>query len=268
MVAFHLYAASLHGQNHFGTQVLIVIGGRHGEVAFAVARPISQIVLFPARVPAPLFGVNIVEAVLLALVEAHVVENEKLGLGAEICRVGNAGGGQVHLGLPRDITGIAVVALLGDGIDHVAHQHKGGNGREGIEQMKIGVGPQQHVALVDARPAANRRAVDTEAVLEARFRQLLDWIGNVVPEAGNVGETQVENLRVIFLRKRENGLGISHEDSLRAAVLFTNLASDREHPAGGQAATIGRVVQTEESKASGWSWQFDCSYSGDNATLY
>jgi hypothetical protein len=39
-------------------------------------------------------------------------------------------------------------------------------------------------------------------------------------------------------------------------------------PAGGQAATIGRVVQTEECKASRQRWQFDCSYSGDNGTLY
>ncbi len=101
------------------------------------------------------------------------------------------------------------------------------------------------------------------------FRQLLDGIGNVVPQPRNIGETQVENLGVVLLCELEYGLGISHENSLPAS----NSASDirravADSPAGGQAATIGRVGQTEESKASCRRWQFDCSYSRDNATLY
>ena len=117
--------------------------------------------------------------------------------------------------------------------------------------MKIGVGLQQHVALVDSGPAANRRTVDAETVFETRFRQLLDGIGNVVPQAGDIGETQVENLRVVFLRERENGLGVSHQKTPCGKQFSPQMWRAIAHiPAGGQAATIGRVVQTEESKAS------------------
>src|ERR1035441_3127951 len=91
MVALDVDAAALHGEDHFAAQVLIVIGGCHGEVAFAVARAVAEIVLFPARVPAAFFGVDEIKAVLLALVEAHVVEYEKFRLGAEIGGVGNSG---------------------------------------------------------------------------------------------------------------------------------------------------------------------------------
>ena len=56
-----------------------------------------------------------------AMVEADVIENKKLGLGAEVRRVGDAGRSQMQFGFARDVAGIAVVALLGHGIDHVAH---------------------------------------------------------------------------------------------------------------------------------------------------
>ena len=133
MMALHLHAAILHGEHHLGAQVLIVVGGRHGKVAFPEARPVSQIFLFPAGVPAALFGVDIVKAVLLALIEAHIVEDKKFGLGAEVGRVGNAGCGQMDLGFARDVTGIAVVALFRYGIDHIAYQHQGWHFGEGIE---------------------------------------------------------------------------------------------------------------------------------------
>ena len=46
--------------------------------------------------------------------------------------------------------------------------------------------------------------------------KLRDGIGNVVPEAGNVGKAQVENLRVVLLGEIENSLGVSHGGSLPA----------------------------------------------------
>ena len=100
--------------HHLGAQVLVVVGGRNREIAFLVARTVAQIVFHAARVPAAFFGVDEVEAVLLALIEAHVVEDEELGFGAEVGRVRQSGRAQVHLRLLGDVARIAVIALLGD----------------------------------------------------------------------------------------------------------------------------------------------------------
>ena len=40
---------------------------------------------------------------------------------------------QVNLGFAGDVAGIAIVTLLGYGIDHVAYQHQGGDFGKGIE---------------------------------------------------------------------------------------------------------------------------------------
>ena len=48
----------------------------------------------------------------------------------------------------------------------------------------VGIGDQQHVALVDRRPAADARSVDAEAVLERALVQLADGIRNVVLQPG------------------------------------------------------------------------------------
>ena len=91
MMALHVDAAVLHGQDHLAAQVLIVVGGRNRKIAFPVAGAVAEIVLFPARVPAAFFGVDEIKAVLLALIEAHVVEDEELGFGAEVGGVGDSG---------------------------------------------------------------------------------------------------------------------------------------------------------------------------------
>ncbi len=103
---------------------------------------------------------------LLALIEAHVVEDEELGLGAEISSVGDSRRAQVHLRLAGDVAGIAVIALLGDGIDDVGDHHQSGRFGEGIHHVGGGIGDQQHVALVDGRPAADGGTVHAEALFE------------------------------------------------------------------------------------------------------
>ncbi len=119
-----------HGLHHLAAQILIVIGGRHREVAFLVARPVAQVVLLAAGVPAALFGVDEIEAGVLVLIEADVIENEELGFRAEVGRVADAAVLQVQLGLLGDPARIALVVLLGDGIDHVAEHHQRGQSRQ------------------------------------------------------------------------------------------------------------------------------------------
>ena len=79
-----------HGLHHLGAQVLIVIGGRNREIAFLVARPVAEVVLLAAGIPAAFFGVDEVEAGVRVLIEADVVEDEELGFRAEVGRVGEA----------------------------------------------------------------------------------------------------------------------------------------------------------------------------------
>ena len=143
-----------------------MIGGRHREVTFLVAGTVAKIVLHAAGIPASLFCVDEVEAVLLTLIEADIVEDEELSFGAEVGGVCNAGRAQVHFGLAGNVARVAIVALLGDRVNNVAHHHQRGHLREGVEHVRIRVRHEQHIALVNGRPAANGRAVHTKALFE------------------------------------------------------------------------------------------------------
>src|SRR3989449_9354736 len=69
--------------------------------------------------------------------------------GAEVRRVADTAVLQVQLGLGSDPTGIALVVLLGDRIDHVTqHDHRRDLGKR-IHERGLRVGDQQHVAFVD-----------------------------------------------------------------------------------------------------------------------
>src|ERR1700722_7489267 len=118
-MALHFQATALHGQHHFRAQILIVVGGRNRKISLAVTRTVSQIIFFAAGIPASLFSVNVIKAVLLALIKAHVVEDEELGLSSEVGGVGDSAGAQIKFCLARNVARIAVVALLGHGIDHI-----------------------------------------------------------------------------------------------------------------------------------------------------
>ena len=97
---------------------------------------------------------------------------------------------------------------------------------KGSRMYVAGIGNQQHVALVNGCPAADGRAIHAEALFEGRFAKLPDGIRNVVPEPGNIGETQVKDLHVVLLDECHDclgiGLGISHSGSpyCRACTRF------------------------------------------------
>src|SRR5262249_24377632 len=91
MMTFSRQAAIDHRLDHFAAQVLVMIGGRHREIAFFIARPVAEVIFAASGIPAALVGVDVVVAGVLVLVEADVVEDEELGLGTEIRRVGYAG---------------------------------------------------------------------------------------------------------------------------------------------------------------------------------
>ena len=209
-MALHLEPAALHGHNHLRAQVLVVIGRRHREIAFLVARAVSQVVFLATGIPATLFRVDEIKAVLFPLIEADVVKNEELGFRAEVRGVGDAGRAQVHLGLARDIARITVIALLGHRINHVGHHHQGRHLGERVEHVRVRIGDEQHVALVDGRPAANGRTVHAEALFKRGLAELVDGVGNVVPKSGKIREAQIQQLDVVLLHEFQDTLRVSH----------------------------------------------------------
>ena len=63
---------------------------------------------------------------------------------------------------------------------------------------------QHHVRLVDALPAGNRRAVEHLAVLEGRFVDARGRKRDVLLDATNVGEAEIDVGDVLFLDQFEN----------------------------------------------------------------
>src|SRR5260370_21466496 len=82
-MALNVQTALDHGLNHLAAHVLIVIGGRDREVAFLVARAVTEVVALAAGIPAAFLGVDEIEAGVLILVEANIVEDEEFGFRAE-----------------------------------------------------------------------------------------------------------------------------------------------------------------------------------------
>ena len=76
---------------------------------------------------------------------------------------------------------------------------------EWIHESGLRVGDQQHVRFVDGGPAANRAAVNAVTVFEGFFVQFADGITDVVPEPGEVGESEVDDFCVVLFAKLQNG---------------------------------------------------------------
>ena len=128
---------------------------------------------------------------------------------------------------------------------------------------RVGIGNQQHVAFVDRRPAADRRAVHAEAFFEGIFGQLVDGIGNVLPQSGQVGEAQIEHLGSVFLGELQNGLCISHwlllcKSERRPDVLSRTRSGTLS---GGRILSLGR---SEETASLLQSYQRSCSDSNES----
>jgi hypothetical protein len=141
------------------------------------------------------------------LIEAHVVENEELRFGAEVGSIGESRVLQMRLGLARDPARIAIVVLARNRVDHVAGHHHRFGFVERIQVHRVGIRDQEHVALIDRRPAADARSVDAEARLERLFVQLRDRVGNVLLQSGQIGEAQIQLLHAFLLCNLEDVFG-------------------------------------------------------------
>jgi hypothetical protein len=105
---------------------------------------------------------------------------------------------QVSLGAARHRARVALIALHGVRLQHVAgevHRHFVG---ERIEHRGDGVRHQHHVGLVDALPAGDGRAVEHHAAFEEIAIDALGGNGEVLLLAARVGEAQVDEFDVLL----------------------------------------------------------------------
>ena len=192
-----LDAALDQGVHHLVADVHHLVGRRDREVAFLVADLVAQVRVFlAAAIPLAFATVDEVVARVGRLVEADVVENEELKLRAHEARVGDAGALEIGRGLAGDVARIAAVVLAGDRVLDVADHRQGLDRAERVEDGGFGLRDDEHVALVDPLPAADAGAVEAQAVLEDVLVELVDGNGEVLPEAGEVHEAEIDRLDV------------------------------------------------------------------------
>ena len=79
---------------------------------------------------------------------------------------------------------------------------------ERIEEGRLGLRHDEHVALVDRLPAADAGAVEAQAVFEHVFVELVDGDREVLPQAGKIHEPQIDRLDVLFAAQRQNFFGL------------------------------------------------------------
>src|SRR4051812_23220772 len=194
VVELALDADLLQLQHHLGADVLERVVRRGREVAVLLADRVARRAL-AVRVPVALAGLDLVAGRVRVAAVADGVEDEELALRADEAGVRHAGRLEVRLGAPGDLPRILVVALARDRVADLAHQREGRLLREGVEDRGPGLRDEQHVRLCDALPAADRGAVEAEALVEVVPAERADRQRDVLPCAEEVAELQVDHLR-------------------------------------------------------------------------
>src|SRR5204862_2318870 len=178
------------------------VRGRDGNipllVAYAVAevRP-AHVVLAPARTPDALVRVYAVARGVRLVLYFDAVEDEELGLRAEVGGVGDAREFKITLGALRHRARVEPVALLRNRVYGVGYNAQRRLFGERLHPDAARVGDEQHVGLVYGGPAAYRGGIEAEAVLEGAFVELVYGKRQVLPGPDEVCETNRDELRLV-----------------------------------------------------------------------
>ena len=208
MVQFGLDAHLVELEGHVAAEVLVVVHRGDGEVPLLGAGLVGQVrALVGAGVPLTLDGVDHVERTVGLGVEAHVVEHEELGLGTEERGVGDAGGLQVRLCLLGDVTGITGVALVGDGVGHVAVDDRGPVLHERVDVAGVRIGDEHHVRFLDLLETTDRGAVETMTLAEVIEREHMGGDRDVLHDAGEIDESKIDELAAFGLDEGQDFFG-------------------------------------------------------------
>ncbi len=218
VVLVDLHAHALHGRQHLGADVLGAVGRVDREVAALDPGPVAHVahLVFGVGVPGGVDRVDLEADLVRGDRVAHVVEDEELGLGAEVGGVADAGGLQVGLGLLRGAARVARVGLVGVGLEHGAVDAQRLLGVERVDVDRARVRHQLHVGLVDRLPAGDRGAVEHEAFVE---EVVVDEIGDdadVLQASARIAEPDVHVDDVLVLDHLEDGFLVCHRCFLDA----------------------------------------------------
>ncbi len=227
-------------------QIGLLVDRAHREVAALVRCLVREVsaLLGAARVPGALLGVDRVEARVLLHLVTHVVEDVELGLGGEVGGVGDAGGGEVLLGLLGDLTRVLRVDLAVAGVVDVEDHDERPLGAERVHICRRDVGDELHVRLVDRGEAANRRAVeelaDGEELLVDRRRGDVE----VLLHTGQIGEADIKELDVSVLDELEHlGRITEHAGTPNGIEVVDCTCSPRHRLGGGSFPAVTQMFQ-------------------------
>ncbi len=211
----HLDAHLFHREAHRGADVLQRVDRRHREVAALHRRTMAHVAALEllARRPRGLLREHLAVAARHVDVPLDGVEDEELGLGAEVARVAEAGRLEVRLGALGERARIALVALAVRRLDHVARDEQRRLVHERIDVGGARIRHQQHVGRLDALPAGDRRAVERMAAVELVLRELPGRHGDVLLLAARVREAKVDELDLLVLIILRTSAGVAMQIS-------------------------------------------------------
>ena len=124
-------------------------------VAWLVAEVRTIWCAFFTGIPETGFGVDVVEAAVVGLIEADVIKKKEFQLRPDVDDVGDAGFLEIGLRFVGHVARVAGVALAGDGIFDITDEYQCRIGGERIHHRRIGIGHQEHVGFVNALKAAD-----------------------------------------------------------------------------------------------------------------
>ena len=136
---------------------------------------------------------------VVSLAEAYVVQDEELRLWPEVGGVADTSGLEVRLGLLRYVSGIAGIRFACHGILDVANKDQCRCRAERVDERGGGVRHQQHVTFLNFLEPADTRTVKPDALLEGVLGELLSRHREVLPQAGQVDEAQIDGLDPLVL---------------------------------------------------------------------
>ncbi len=247
--ALDVQARLLELDHHLVAQLAEVVGGGDGEVAALVLHLVAAVVVLErvAGVPGAGDRVDLVEAGVLLGLEPHVVEDVELSLGGEERGVADPRRAQVGHRLLGDVARVAGVGLTGQ---RVVDEEVDDQGLGDPERVDVGgrrVREELHVGLVDGLEATDRGAVETEAILEHALVERRDGHREVLHDAGQVAETDVDHLDALVLQIAKQLVAVLEHSS---SLVVPDGARPAELGSEPRCHNAPRVVRTYERTVS------------------
>ena len=193
---------------------------------------------------------------MLVLVVTDVIEDEEFEFRAPVGSVCETGGLEVRFRLLGDSSRIAGVGISGHRVDDVAEDAEGRHFASGIDARGSGVRNEDHVGFLDLLEATDAGAIEADAVHPDRPLQVIEVdhvLGRdreVLPEAGQVGELEVNDLEVVLLDQIGDLLNVCCGCQLSLLRSFLRLRLYACIPADGRCVRYGCVTRQDPGDRS------------------